>query len=209
MIDFAAIAMYCPNCGCSLPDDSRFCSACGQPVQASPASAALVPAPPGSAGSLTFFPVATHKFVILSLCSFGIYELYWCYQQWARIRQSSGEELSPIWRTIFAPLCTFSLLSRIRAYAQGAGVAVGWSAGLLGLAFAILSVVWRLPSPWWLISHLSMLPLVPVVRTCAKINATVGNPEGLNSRYSVGNVCTVIGGGLLFLLAALAAFFPE
>ena len=59
--------------------------------------------------SLPFFPVATHKFLILSICSFSIYELYWCYKNWQRIQDATGESIDPFWRAFFAPLWVFSL----------------------------------------------------------------------------------------------------
>jgi hypothetical protein len=36
---------------------------------------------------VSWFPVATHKFVVLSIFSFGIYDFYWFYQNWNRERE--------------------------------------------------------------------------------------------------------------------------
>ncbi len=70
----------------------------------SPASERVAPEPPSAQMTCPLFPVATHKFIVLSVCSLGIYELYWCYQNWKRLKQASGERLSPFWRAVFAPL---------------------------------------------------------------------------------------------------------
>ena len=51
-----------------------------------------------------YFPVATHKFVVLSICTLGLYDLYWFYQNWQRVRRRTREDLSPFWRAAFAPL---------------------------------------------------------------------------------------------------------
>jgi hypothetical protein len=41
------------------------------------------------------FPVATHKFIVLSLCSFGLYQFYWIYQNRKRLKRASGERSIP------------------------------------------------------------------------------------------------------------------
>ena len=68
----------------------------------------------GSPEEFPFFPVPTHKFVVLSICTLGIYELYWAYKNWQRIRLASGETLDPFWRAFFAPFWGFSLFRRVR-----------------------------------------------------------------------------------------------
>ena len=54
--------------------------------------------------SLPYFEVALGKVVVMSLVTFGLYELYWMYQQWKRVKIRTMEDLSPFWRTFFAPL---------------------------------------------------------------------------------------------------------
>jgi hypothetical protein len=160
----------CPDCGRSVSDAAPACVQCGRPLGSAPppaprpprASAASMVAAPIQqhteaqatlgTGPLPLFPVATHKFIVLSICTFGIYELYWCYQNWKRLKTSSGENLSPFWRAFFAPLWGFSLFKRIRAEAVSAGVPVEWNSGVLATFYLVLTITWRLPDPWWLIS---------------------------------------------------------
>ena len=54
-----------------------------------------VDSPPPAATAPPYFSVATHKFVAMSICTFGIYELYWFYQTWKTMRDATGEKLSP------------------------------------------------------------------------------------------------------------------
>ncbi len=160
---------------------------------------------------LPLFPVATHKFVVMSLCTFGIYELYWCYQHWDRIRVASGESMRPIWRAIFAPLWAFSLFRRIRYVAHSAGVPAGWSAGALAGCYLVLNIMWRLPDPWWLISFASVLPMIPVQRTAQRVNElhVTNSTEGRNDRYSAANVTMIVIGGLILALSVIGTFLPE
>jgi hypothetical protein len=154
---------------------------------------------------------ATHKFIILSICSFSIYELYWCYQNWWRLKRVSRESLNPFWRAFFAPLWGFSLFGRIRALADSEGVTTNWSAGVLGTFYLLLSVMWRLPDPWWWISFAALVPMVPVQQAAHRVNERyVGvATEARNESYSTGNVATIVIGGLVLVLAIVGSFMRE
>jgi hypothetical protein len=131
-----------------------------------------------AAAPYPFFPVSTHKFIVLSICSFGLYELYWCYQQWKRLAESSGEALSPFWRAVFAPIFCFSLFTRIRLAAELAGLPAAWPPMLLGAIYFVMSACWRLPEPWFLLGFATVIPMVPAQHTARRLNARF---EGLNN----------------------------
>lgn len=114
----------------------------------------------------------------ISACTFGLYGLYWFYKNWQRIRDRNGESLSPFWRAFFAPLWSFSLFRRVHEHAEERGQHEPWHADMLGIAFLLLSVSWRLPEPWWLISLFAFVAVVPVLKTTQKINARTGSPSG-------------------------------
>jgi len=153
-----------------------------------------------------FFPVATHKFVALSICTFGLYECYWCYKNWQRISRRSGEKLSPFWRAVFAPLFSFDLFGSIRDYAKQRGLSTRWYPGLLGGLYLVLVILCRAPNPWWILSYATFVVFIPVVQTVREINALAPNDEGPNDAYSGANVVTLILGGLLVVLSLIAAF---
>src|SRR5262245_7614259 len=97
------VLITCQDCGHSMSDRATVCVQCGRPVEAEPSSPLLrsqapsgpVVGPPApqqpelhaapAVPPLSLFPVATHKFIVLSICTFGLYELYWCYQNWKRL----------------------------------------------------------------------------------------------------------------------------
>lgn len=219
----------CPDCGHSVSDRAPVCVQCGRPLGAVPstpthppqaASAAMVAAlaPPQAdaeaapgVGPLPLFPVATHKFIVLSICTFGIYELYWCYQNWKRLKSASGENLSPFWRAFFAPLWGFSLFKRICAAAVSAGVPVDWSSGALATFYLVLNMTWRLPDPWWLISIATLIPMIPVQQAAQRVNErhAVLSTEWRNDNYSTANVATIVIGGVSLILAVIGTFMPE
>ena len=155
-----------------------------------------------------YFPVATHKFVALSLCTLGFYEIYWFYKNWQRVQRRTGELLSPFWRALFAALWGFAFFRRVTEHATLEGERPAWSATLLGALFLVLTVAWRLPDPWWLVSLLSFVPLLPVLHATQRLNARLapGAPE--NGDYSVVNILTLIVGGTVLCLAIIGTFLP-
>jgi hypothetical protein len=152
-------------------------------------------------------PLAIHKLLVLSLFSFGLYEVYWCYRNWSRVRERTGSGISPFWRAFFSPLWGFSLFDEVDDQARAAGVHVGWSPLGLGILFFLLSVLWKLPDPWWLVTHLSCLVLVPVQLTINRMAARRGvRPD---ASLQVKHVAVIAIGGILWLLVILGTFFPQ
>jgi len=155
---------------------------------------------------LTFFPVSTGKFVILSIVTFSIYPIFWFYQNWRRIGDASRAErrIRPLLRTTLAPVFATPLLRLIKEQAEAAAIAVEWSPLVLGNAFIVLSLSAFLPKPWWLMSIGLFAPLLPPLRTCQRLNAAAGNPEGRNDAYSAGNIATIVIGAVLWMLVGYA-----
>jgi hypothetical protein len=49
-----------------------------------------------------FLPASPLKLVVMSLCTFGLYELYWFYMNWNLLKQRHNSDISPFWRAFFA-----------------------------------------------------------------------------------------------------------
>jgi hypothetical protein len=197
----------CPECGLSVSDVASNCPHCARArvtAQSLPRASAVLTSYP-------LFPVATHKFIVLSIFSFSAYSLYWFYQNWKRVKAASHESLSPFWRTAFAPLWGFSLFSRIRALSLGQGVVSDWSSGVLGATFFALNMAWVLPDPWGWMSLAVFAPLIPIQQTAHRINKIYANSVGetRNETYSAGNVAIILIGGLIFALFMTIALMPE
>jgi hypothetical protein len=193
----------CPDCRHDVSDAAQACIHCGRPLT-----------PPMQQAATTqtrheFFPVALHKFVVLSLCTLSFYTLYWCYQNWWRIRERTGEQLSPFWRAVFEPFWVFSLFSRIRGHARERGVAAAWDSTVLGLGYLLLCAMGSLPDPWWLAGLGGFIPFLPVVQTIQQLNEGSAATESRNDAYSGGNVATILVGGVIVLLAVAGTFMSE
>jgi len=152
-----------------------------------------------------WFPVATHKFVVLSIFSFGIYDFYWVYQNWQRARAATREDISPFWRTfLVVPIYAFPLLRRIRRSGEAAGAPARWNPDVLAAAFVALAFAPLLPNVGFFLSLISCTPLIPPVRTIAAINAAAGNPEGVNDRYTPPCVVAIAFGAFVYLILIVA-----
>ena len=209
----------CPDCNRPISDLAPACIHCGRPriTEATSAdrdersttnprteSKGLSDALP-----LPYFEVGAAKFVAMSIVTWGLYDLYWAYQQWARIKERTHENLSPGLRAFFGHLWGFSLFKRIHADATSRGVSVEWASGLLGFLYLIMVAVWRLPDPWWLITVFAFIPIIPVVLTVSAIHDTLATHRDRNSRLSGGNVAGLIFGSLFLVLAVIGTFMPE
>lgn len=210
----------CPDCGASISDAAPACVHCGHPQAPDAASA-----PPQSLREsgmtisntevgesqteFPFFPVPTHKFVVLSICTFGIYELYWAYKNWKRIQAASGETMSPFWRAFFAPFWGFSLFRRVRDRVTHEGALEDWSPPFLATCYLLLTGSAQLPEAWWLISLMSFVPLIPVQQATQRFNEQHHVSENQNSSYSGMDVLVIVLGGFLTILAVIGTFSPE
>ena len=149
------------------------------------------------------FPVALHKFVLMSMFTFGLYDLYWFYKCWDRIKDRSGEDLSPLWRTFFTVIWAFDLFGRVREHAVERGVKVTWTPAILGTLYLLLNLCGQLSAPWSLPVFATFMALVPVARTIAQVNAAASAEEGPNDRYSAWNIAALVVGGPLLTLALI------
>lgn len=59
--------------------------------------------------NICFMTLPIWKLVVLSLITFGLYEIVWFYKYWKTIKDSNGEKISPFWRALFAGFSGFWL----------------------------------------------------------------------------------------------------
>ena len=169
---------------------------------------AAQPALATSLGVTMFFPVSTLKLVLMSLCTVGLYQLFWFYNNWTLLRERRESNGSPIWRAIFAILFCYPLFDRIRLKARSHDIATSLPAGPLAAGWIVFTLCARLPDPAFLLWPLSIACLVPVQKTVNAINAVTDPEHDPNARFSGWNIAALIIGGLLWLLALIGLFAP-
>ena len=157
-----------------------------------------------------YYSVGIVKLMVLSLCTFGLYVIWWCYQQWTREQIRLREDLSPLWRAFFTLIWVFSLLERVSKEASRHRVAATWSPNSLAVSVIVLTLLSRLPDPYWLLGLLGFLPFIPVQRTINVLNAQTAPGSDANRRLSGGSLAVAVIGGLFLVLVLWGVLFiPE
>lgn len=194
----------CPVCGTSVAFDSAFCSECGaQQLQSDIAEIANpVITPP-------FFSTSQTKLAIMSLCTFGLYELFWFYRNWQLIKARNGSNIMPFWRAVFAPLWAYSCFKEIQSSAKSNLVPETMSIIGLALAYFVIISLWRLPDPFYIISSLSFIAMLPANAVASEVNTKVMPGFVNNSEFSAWNWLAIIIGGLILVLGTIGSFMPD
>jgi hypothetical protein len=185
------------------------------------AETALADAPPVATQSLSvphmrFFEVGTQKFVVMSLCTFGGYSLYWFYENWKRIRAAKGPverskvvvALDAFMRTVFAPLWAYAMFRDVRTTALAARVAVPWRPWVLAIGYVAANLFYRLPNEAAVFSLVGVLFLLPVQQAMQRVNRARGGGDR-NAHYGVGNIACIILGVSILAMVLLSPFVPQ
>jgi hypothetical protein len=144
-------------------------------------------------GEPPFFVVGIPKLLVMSLATFRLYEIYWFYQQWRQIKEVSGGDLTPVGRALFPVFFCPALFREVEQAAEEVGVTVRFTRAQLASAFIVLALCVRLPGPFWIISLLSVLPLMEVQRMATAVVLRQVPTAELNARLTPANW-----GGLVF-----------
>jgi hypothetical protein len=179
----------CPSCGRHVPARLPQCR-CG----ASQADQRVAFESVGSARetSPSWFAVGVTKLVVMSLATLGLYQIYWFYQHWRRVRDG-GEKVSVLARSVFGVISAYSLFRRVADSAPDDPPAA--SPGLLAVLYAPLCMASNLPMPFGLVAVLSVLPLVAIQRVANGVAERDFPAADPNRRLTVANWAAVLVGG--------------
>ncbi len=150
-----------------------------------------------------FFAVSPVKLVVLSVCTLGLYQIYWFYKHWVLIKEHSEPLIVPWARAFFGFFWCYSCFEFIREDERHLDVEPKLPAGPLAIGWIAASLAWRLPGLYSLIGFLAPLLLVPVQQHVNHINALVAPDHNKNARFSAWNWLAVVAGGIFIGLMVL------
>ena len=157
-----------------------------------------------------YFSVSEQKLVVMSLCSFGIYELYWFYKNWELIMERTGQNIFPLVRAIFPIFFCHSLFESVKESAFALQIPSEIRPRALSIAWVLLTFgFWSLPNPFWLVGLLTFLPMLPVQKVINNINRKIAPSAEVNDRFTGKNIAVLILGGISVLLYVIGAFVSQ
>ncbi len=154
-----------------------------------------------------FFSVSPTKLLLLSVCTLGLYEIYWFYKNWSLVKRREGTNILPVARSIFAYFFCYALFRRVSTHAAEVNCN-DLPAGPLAVGWIVTTLLWRLPDPYWLVSFAAVLFLLPVQSAINSINAKIVPEHDRNERFGAWNVVALVVGGLVLVLVAIGTFLP-
>jgi hypothetical protein len=149
------------------------------------------------------------RFIILSIFTFGLYQMWWMYKSWKFFKEKEDLDIMPVWRAIFAIFFVSSLFSKCLRMAQSNGYEKSYPAGALAVGFIILGFLSRLPDPFWLISFLSVLFMIQPV---SAFNYAIENStkfRATSTGFQLRHIILLLAGGALWILMLIGLFYPQ
>lgn len=140
-----------------------------------------------------FFPTTTKKLAIMSICTFGIYEIYWFYRNWKFLKEKRGYNIRPFWRALFSIFFCYSLFKTVKYYANKTGIQETFTPGGLAAAYILIYIAYRLPDPAWLISIFTFIPLLTAQKTINTLNRDQLE-KVINKKFSGWNIFGIVAG---------------
>ena len=194
--------MYCTNCGKHNPENSEFCKFCGNKFSIHKTYSVKDPPYP--------YEISTSKLVILSICTFGLYNIYWFYKQKKSFYAESNEKHGKIYiffDAIFAAFTAYMLFKQVSKAVKSIDKAErGLEAGWLAIAYFVLLACWRLPNSYSWIGALSILPLIPLQKSINFYWHKKYGEKVIASKFGFWNWVWTIVGGLVLILALYGTF---
>ena len=178
----------CPKCGTPFDAGAAVCESCE--------AVAPQELPP-------FFAVSLLKFAVMSFFTLGLYDLYWFYRNWQRIRVRQQRNIKPSLRTMFVLIYCYPCFREIRK--TGLQIVSGSAPpmGLLAAGWTVMYLAFQLPKPGWLIAIFSWVFMVPVQAYVNQINLEAVPGHDKNSRFTAWNWVGICVGALVILLNLL------
>ena len=170
-----------------------------QPNRYAPPTAAVADVPVYEAAEAEplFFAVSPLKLAVMSVCTFGLYEVFWFYWNW-KLLKAQGHDVWPAPRAFFGIFFCHSMFGEVRDRSEAMGIEPRLSSTAMAWGWVISQFTWRAPGIFGLLFFLSVVFMMPVQARINRINAAAAPGHDPNDRFTLWNwVAIVVGGGLM------------
>lgn len=171
---------------------------------------------PGAQQEAAFFHISGARLVLMSIASWGLFELYWIYRNWQYLKERDGLNIRPFWRGVFSIFFIHKLMNTIHDDPQANRVVkAAFPPSLLATVWVIMMLVGNISGKaqdpglnllGLIVSFPSFLIFLPVQNYINAVNRAL-SPGIPYARWTAGqHACLVVGILIwLFMLAAVLA----
>jgi hypothetical protein len=153
--------------------------------------------------------VSKKRLILMSIASFGIYEAYWLYKNWAYIKQRDGSEIMPFWRALFGIFFCHSLFRRIHADKEAHSYSVPtFQPGTLATIWVILIIFGNILSRLPVIGILA--PFIPSFLCLTSVQGYINQVtekrdpnQPMHSLASTGHIICMCFGAIVWILSLI------
>jgi hypothetical protein len=155
---------------------------------------------------MPYYTLSTFRFIIFNVISFNFFGLYWMYKNWHSIKYNNDSDLSPFWRTFFAPIFIFSLGMSVKNELQYYEVEIKWNPVLLGILYIIILYLNNLPHYYMLLGSLNFISLLPMHDSMRELNVKKGLTEIVSGKLNWWRKLIIVVFYILYFLAVVGSF---
>jgi hypothetical protein len=105
--------------------------------------------------------ISVNHFIVLSVVTLGLYELWWIYKSWRFFQDKEKSKIMPAIRTVFSIFFLIPLFIKIHKLADNKGYKHSYSSVLLFLGYLIINLLGLLPTPFFIAGIISFIFLIP------------------------------------------------
>jgi len=157
---------------------------------------------------LPYYTVSNVRFAVLNVITFNISGVYWIYKNWHVMKHNSGSNLSPFLRSFFAPIFIFRFCFNIKNDSLEKNISLPWNPIFLGITYILVSFLYKLPPPYWLLTSFNFVPLLYMQNSMKQWNTANGFDEVNAGDLSVSEKIVVALCYLLYFAVVIASFMP-
>ncbi|MCF7870873.1 MAG: hypothetical protein K9M14_03330 [Candidatus Omnitrophica bacterium] len=156
-----------------------------------------------------FFPTSPIKLAVMSICTCGIYEIFWFYKNWKFLKEKYNFKVNPFLRGLFAIFFCHSFFKIVKEYSKQHQITVDYKPVQLTIAYILLTIACSAPDPFWVISDLAFVPLLYTQKAINNLNNKLIPKTTINNKFSGWNIFGIILGIILWLLIIISIFLPK